>query len=818
MINIFQIPANDQSVYYLGQIFGLVGDVLPVSNPNLLLGTMFKVLNTVALSVGTFIVIYATISGVLKTAHEGEFMGRQHGSSPWIPVRMVLGVAALFPTKTGYSMLQILIMWIVMQGIGAADTLWTTVLNYIKVAGSPYASVNFTGTNSTPTASIYGAMQNLFQGLVCQASAKATYADQNVGRNYYYCAGGNNDIFCNKPDADMLDITSTTSNQVSGTNYSMGPSGACGSLTFCDPKVNCKDDPSSLNGAICVAACTAQKQALQNIVPTLGAIANAFVDMDHDYLQFYNEVYTPTVLIPTWIQSYCTAIGATTPGDCCRVKFGPTSGLIAQPIDCKFKSSFPSDRNTDASPPDFTNIGQEAIQKLYWPYYLNNYLNGVDFIETSVNYYKTTIQQSVAQVIMNQVSSQDSSGLADWEKDAQQTGWILAGGYYYSMAVNHNSNLQASIPPLAVNGSDPYPSSGSPLHGFRNNYNAASYVMNEVAKQVSANQAKSGPSLSDTLPPQLQPMSRSLDTEGTRVIQGFMNTVSGNNRGGVAANPLSSIQSFGEGLLITAQVMFAVMLVTAFIAGWTGNISFFALGTGGITGIGPGFSAVFLFLMPVFTAFMSALFVIGGMLSVYVPLIPYIIFTFGAIGWLISVIEGIAAGPLVALAILSPGGEHEILGRASHAIGLTANLFLRPSLMIVGMMAAMLLSVAAVTLVNAGFSGVMGTINPSPGLAELILFMAAYTFLIVTVLNKCFALIHIVPDRVLLWIGAHHGASGGEEQAAGEVKGGVQSAAGTTGGLASQAPKGAAEATSGYKQGKDKREASTSGSISESKK
>ena len=46
MINIFQIPQNDQSLYFLGQIFGAVGTVIPINNPNLLLGVLFKTINT----------------------------------------------------------------------------------------------------------------------------------------------------------------------------------------------------------------------------------------------------------------------------------------------------------------------------------------------------------------------------------------------------------------------------------------------------------------------------------------------------------------------------------------------------------------------------------------------------------------------------------------------------------------------------------------------------------------------------------------------------------------------------------------------------
>src|SRR3990167_1726185 len=157
MINFFQIAPQDQSLYYLGTIFGLVGDLLPVQQAPLLLSIMFKFINTVALSIGAALVIYVTVVGLLKTAAEGEFLGRQWNSL-WVPIRTVLGIAALFPTATGYSAIQVIIMWIVLQGIGAADTLWNTVLNYKAVVGNPTATVMI------PAPTISDTMQNLFKG------------------------------------------------------------------------------------------------------------------------------------------------------------------------------------------------------------------------------------------------------------------------------------------------------------------------------------------------------------------------------------------------------------------------------------------------------------------------------------------------------------------------------------------------------------------------------------------------------------------------------------------------------------------------------
>jgi len=172
---------------------------------------------------------------------------------------------------------------------------------------------------------------------------------------------------------------------------------------------------------------------------------------------------------------------------------------------------------------------------------------------------------------------------------------------------------------------------------------------------------------------------------------------------------------------------------------------------------------------------------------VYVPLIPFVLFTMGAVGWMINVVEAMVAGPLIALGILSPSGQHELLGKAEPAIGMLFALFLRPSLMIFGMITAMLTSTVAVMLTNAGFHNVLLTMydfggkgaaasaaraNANPFI--LLMILIAYVSLIIAVLNKCFSAIYIIPERVMGWISLQ-GAQYGEAEALSGVKSGIDS-------------------------------------------
>src|SRR5579862_7661087 len=165
MVNLpfVSFASNDQSLLYLAQIFGYMNGIIPNvnNNPNVITPvfvTMFTAFNSVVLTIGTLIVLYTTIVGIMHTAHEGQFMGK-NWNNLWIPIRTVLGISALVPTASGYSGIQIIMMWVIIQGIGAADTLWNTVLTTINVTGSPYAQVNI------PSVGVSNSMTQLFAGL-----------------------------------------------------------------------------------------------------------------------------------------------------------------------------------------------------------------------------------------------------------------------------------------------------------------------------------------------------------------------------------------------------------------------------------------------------------------------------------------------------------------------------------------------------------------------------------------------------------------------------------------------------------------------------
>lgn len=812
MINLFQAASNDQSLYYLGQIFGYVGNVLPISgSPSLILGVMFKTFNSIVLTVAVLVVVYVTVIGVMKTAQEGEVLGRQW-SGLWVPIRMVIGIAALVPAPSGYSAIQIVIMWVIVQGIGAADTIWNTALNYISYAGSPYAGVQI------PTAGVNNSIQNLFKGLVCMSSASQTYPNpegKDATTGGYYCADPNHagDSFCQRAaSGNLYDLAANSNCSGDTCTFPMGPvitssSGACGTMTYCNasPQSACAN-PTSVR----CTACKAQTDALKGIVTTLGSIADLFVQRDYQYRSFYEASGNPTP--PSWVQNYCSSSNPPIPPkQCCKASLVVLGGSPTPTTICLIGTSFTDNDVTNGNPDD-TNAGKNAITGLYWQYGLSQSatVGSSDFIKINVNQYISGIVGAVITQIQ-QMAQNPSSNLPEQLQDARTNGWIFAGAYYYYIAQLNNSNLKDANPNFAVaapNGTDPLSDSLNPVHIYRNNYIAADHLLTYLTQLGLAG------TFGATAPPALSSLSGSAFSGESNILDSFIGTVSGSGPGaGLDTNALSKLQSLGEGLLLTVEILFSVLLITFFVLAILGNIDVFVLGTGADDPAGPALATISLLLVPLLLGFMGVFTAIGATLAVYTPLIPYIIFVFGVISWFILVIEAMVAAPLVALGILSPEAQHDILGKGEPALMLVFSIFLRPGLMIFGMMASMLLAAVAVTMVNASFSVVMSSITAyqlgasgagqagqkgggGVDILELIFFMVAYVSLIVAVLNKCFALIHMVPDRVLRWIhGGHAEETGGAPLD--QVGGAVQQAGGQAAAAAGAGPSTAGGAVTG---------------------
>lgn len=175
----FSPPPSDYSVIFLGDIFGVVDGVLSGTGSQIM-GTMYYVLNSAILAVGGVVCMYVVLVGTMNTAHEGKMLG-QKWSSMWIPLRCTIGLALMMPKASGYCLMQVFVMWIVLQGVGAADKIWSTALEYLNRGGvivqaqmNPMSSLK-AGNNTVAETAYF-----MLNGAACMASLQQMLEDTHA--------------------------------------------------------------------------------------------------------------------------------------------------------------------------------------------------------------------------------------------------------------------------------------------------------------------------------------------------------------------------------------------------------------------------------------------------------------------------------------------------------------------------------------------------------------------------------------------------------------------------------------------------------------
>ncbi|MEL4177738.1 DotA/TraY family protein [Roseateles sp. PN1] len=169
--NIFEPVPGDKALVILASIFGKLG-VFGTSGADAFVEPMNAFLGGV-LAVGGILVAYTIFAGTLATAHDGEMLGKKF-SSVWVPIRTALGTALVLPVVGGgYCVMQVIVGWLIVQGIGLADKTWSSF-----VSSSNLVKVSSVGLQK-PEVSELGA--NLFQSLVCVEALKEA-ANSEAGK------------------------------------------------------------------------------------------------------------------------------------------------------------------------------------------------------------------------------------------------------------------------------------------------------------------------------------------------------------------------------------------------------------------------------------------------------------------------------------------------------------------------------------------------------------------------------------------------------------------------------------------------------------
>lgn len=685
---LFTPSPADQSIMYLGELFGNVPPVLAGTGSGLM-GKLFASFNTAVMSLGIFFAGYTTFVGILNTAGEGEMLGKGWNSI-WVPIKTVAGIALLIPTASGYCICQIFMMWLLVQGIGAADTLTSELVTYVRsgqtvyvpgtTGGSKGESEKQTQYQNTPINAIYA-------GLSCMQA----YRKDNLSSNTPIIS----DIY-STPTPERT----TTTDGTTASKYN---------FQACQNSTSSTSSTSSTTGSLCpegskVISCG----QIQIVAPKGDTTALSFLE-----------------------QGFATIM--------------PSLNSAAY--------FMVNDSSTD----------EETVMKDTF-----NFV-GADFLTQIENAYHSYVVQA------NNVFNSNNTGYGeDFYDDINAYGWVSAGNLYWAMANSHGSSSHGANEQAKVgfynNENDPTkqadpPNISDPLQcASKELYtdNACKYAgsdgySNQFIADLGESQTEDG-SNGKTLKHHKQYIG--VGTEAISALtMGTLNAMLIKFQS--ERNPMVVAQEMGHDIIVGTQAalaVFATLMVGA------------AIGAGFWSSQSPAylaFQTVAAFAIPSVMLFGGFLMVMGGTLAVVIPFIPALAYFLSVTAWLVSTVETIVAAPIVAVGIIHPDGQHPVWGKAEPAIMLIISMFLRPSLMVIGLSAGVLLSFITMQFINFGFQSAMfSVLAEEPSSIEAAIFLMTYVGLVLACVNKSFSAIDAIPEQVMRWISGGEGAKFGTGQEA----------------------------------------------------
>ena len=702
----FSIPKDDYSLVLLRMIFGPMNGILKMKSTDLtIMGTIFKTFNSAMLCLAVIIITYTLVMSIINTAHQGEFLGKKYDSM-WVPLRSIMGIIVIIPTHSGYSIIQLIIMWTVIQGVGAADHVWKAAYDFMS--GNSGNNNNQIGNSWLGKPQV--AMPNMTTFTTYNNNIKKTTVCMNAAYQEYGGATSVSDkpIALGQPFNNVIISSQTGSSNGNGNSQSSAE-------TFDGYNFNCYYPsyiPDSEKGTAHLPDCTTFPQA-----------ATKSKYSQPPYYNPQNQDLSKQGAAP--IQINCGIITWPSAGNTdAETKYGMTSELAG--------------------------IYQKNIEKSFKT--LNTYAQAFVFEGTPFPIGTKDPIPSLAAQFQQQIAKYEGTEgrklteSSNWS-EMPKKGWIMAGSYYYSIA--QLSTVVGDIGNLASLNAEA---------GTGDSYDFAGQTTTVPGSQSTA----AGQIFLEPLDGIVDAFSKVV--AGATTTSGFINKNFNYSDTDKVVNPIVVIQLLGSRIIdiIEAAFEMGIIAVLAFAV---------------VAGICPAanpitmvFSTISRFILVPIMFGLGLLLTIGLTMEVYIPLVPFIIFFFAAVGWLIGVIESVLAGPLIALGIAHPEGQHELFGRAEPALMLLVNVFVRPSFLIIGLIVAILLASAAVTLLNLTFQIILGAtsagLGASYGAVQSVLYLCIYVSLVIAIINKSFGLITTMTDAVLRFIGNQHQL--GAEQGSGE--------------------------------------------------
>lgn len=683
------------------------------------LHSMFAFYSMGILAVGALVLVYFVIAVVGETAATGTPFGQRFNKA-WVPVRIIVFFALLIPLNQGGGN----------TGLNGAQLITLWVAKY----GSNFATNAWTGFNTTLTETHFGAQENLIAmpnipetgnlnqfmltARTCAIAETAKYGHTVKA----YIVRPSPPLYITDPPPGLT--TSNNAKDFMGTDFEDAVDFMLdGDITV---RIGVLGTDTDGDGAV-----DEYSEHTGHVFPYCGEMTISVEGQNEPGVAFMTEKYYK-ILQETWTN--------------------PENTSVAQCLVNRYVSSQSSDPNCPDLPTG-------------------------SFIQSQTE----LLHSKVTRAIVEGIALQKSEGEFGIPEELLEKGWGGAAIWFNRVAEMNGAvtgavfNLprpkqypyaleqmfeKRKLDNLSVAGRDrfsaDFPGGISPrLRGGREAIHAPMYQAYRVWNID--NRLAS---------PQNKPTNN--------IVIDFFNAVLGTSgifdmRRNVDTHPLAQLTAIGKGMM-EATVFNAALAVGG------------SLGDGLVGWLDPTLRAAAKTASSFLFSMVTASIGIAVILYYVLPLLPFIYFLFAVSGWVKSIFEAVVAMPLWALSHLQIGGDGLPGQGAASGYFLLLEIFIRPILILFGLIASISVFAAMVSVLNVVFDLVVSNVggfdtaleesldggadttaslltNPPTALdfyrgpVDEFFFTALYAIIAYLTGLACFKMVDLIPNSILRWMG-----------------------------------------------------------------
>lgn len=713
-------PENDVSVNILKTLFaGLPifgGGTDAVQN-------VFRILNVMVLFMGGILASYNLMLGMLKTAEKGQMLGDYN--TQMTPLRTVFAVGMILPIANGYSLIQVAIMSLVLQGIGVASAVWATFVSGDTLAESL--------AMSPIQPEVKGLTRNVLLASMCMASfqSKADKDGYDVIMGWSYGYGKDrkllqpNDLVRFVEENPEKGLTLHAGN-VKNTEIS---DNACGTIYIAPFETTGKRDVAAQNGS--KVAGEAANMAVTGIILT-SENANTTTKIGSAVTGLYSGwriLFDTTAARKEW---------AIWLKEMTKEHANSTERLLFDGRKIADNIIANIDNNVALSNQDFVNQIQNSPNANMD---LINQLNtktkeamSEDEIVKLIDGLSSTYQTQLrAKALKNGKTQEVYDALV---KNANEAGWMLSGTFFTQMGSLTDSvnKITTNLPTSTFNINNP------------NNLMLADYHSKYLSKlnyYFSKTQTFEGSNF------RVNNIDEAKRQDEAGKIRKFVD--SGLDFSILIDDALKTIMTWSledqEHVMIQLKRLGGLML-----NGGAVLLTYLA------TNLGENSSNVGFFISFIGWSLVATLFTGGVTMNYVLPMLPTFIWFGMVLGWLVLVIQAMIASPFWIMMHLSPHKGDDFIGGQRQGYMLTLSIIARPTLMTLGFICAVIMLNVIGYFINLIFIYAfsltdIGTNSLITSLISLIVVPLMYSAFMYTILKEVLSLMHKIPDEILSWLG-----------------------------------------------------------------